>query len=430
MSCRPFFAYARIHLTLRNTDHSVIRLLEGYGASPASACRAGIREVRAEKCTGNEGRLRIESSAIGMDSARSYKASRTSYSRFALKDYVQGGMNTGAGVAGQQLGTGNMEEQTAQGKGNGGGKGRQQPALSVGGVSDLREQVERMRTGRVQLRSSSENAVGKLRSYTMRYIFMLLFGDDRTREFMGEAEDAGQGSQGGSATLQLQPFNMKVLSFGTEEYYHEQENTLFSSVGTVRTEDGREINFNVNLAMSRSFTQVYRREINLAALQKTCDPLVINFDGDTASLEDQKFLFDIDGDGKEDHVSMLGAGSGYLALDKNGDGVINDGSELFGPQSGSGFRDLAAYDEDGNGWIDENDSIWSKLKIWCKNPDGTDSLYTLKEKGVGAICLQNTATDFTLKGSGGRDNGYLRSTGIFLYENGNVGTVQHLDLTQ
>ncbi len=197
--------------------------------------------------------MRIESSAIGMDSARSYKASRTSYSRFALKDYVQGGMNTGAGVAGQQLGTGN------------------------GGVSDLREQVERMRTGRVQLRSSSENAVGKLRSYTMRYIFMLLFGDDRTREFMGEAEDAGQGSQGGSATLQLQPFNMKVLSFGTEEYYHEQENTLFSSVGTVRTEDGREINFNVNLAMSRSFTQVYRREINLAALQKTCDPLVINF---------------------------------------------------------------------------------------------------------------------------------------------------------
>lgn len=380
--------------------------------------------------------MRIESSAIGMDSARSYKASRASYNRFALKDYVQGGMNTGVGVAGQQLGMGNMKEQTSQGQDKGGGNGRQSRMLSAGGVSDLRERVESMRTGRVQLRSSSDSAVGKLRSYTMRYIFMLLFGDDRTREFMGEDEnlgtsgEAGQESQGGNATLQLQPFNMKVLSFGTEEYYYEQENTLFSSVGTVRTADGREINFNVNLAMSRSFTQVYRREMNLAALQKTCDPLVINFDADTASLGDQKFLFDIDGDGKEDNVSMLGAGSGYLALDKNGDGVINDGSELFGPQSGSGFQDLAAYDEDGNGWIDENDSIWSKLKIWCKNSDGTDSLYTLGEKGVGAICLQNTATDFTLKGSGGRDNGYLRSTGIFLYENGNVGTVQHLDLTQ
>lgn len=380
--------------------------------------------------------MRIESSAIGMDSARSFKASRTSYNRFILKDYVQGGTNTGAGVAGQQLGMGNMKEQTTQDQGKGEENGKKNRVLTTSGISDLRERVESMRMGRVQLRSSSENAVGKLRNYTMRYIFMLLFGDDRTRNFLGEdeslatADESGQTSQSGNATLQFQPFNMKVLSFSAEEYYSEQENTLFSSVGTVRTADGREINFNVNLAMSRSFTQAYKQDLNLAALQKTCDPLVINFDTDTVSLSDQKFLFDIDGDGEEDNVSMLGAGSGYLALDKNGDGVINDGNELFGPQSGNGFQDLSAYDEDGNGWIDENDSIWSKLKIWCKNPDGTDSLYTLGEKGVGAICLQNSTTDFSLKGSGGQDNGYIRSTGIFLYENGNVGTVQHLDLVQ
>lgn len=382
--------------------------------------------------------MRIESSTVGMDSARSFKASRTSYNRFVLKDYVQGGTNTG--VAGQQLGMGNMKGQTTQDQDGSSENGKQSQMLTTGGVLDLREQVESMkRTGRVHLRSSSENAVGKLRSYTMRYIFMLLFGDDKTRRFMGEDESlsttdnsdqSGQNTQSGNATLQLQPFNMKVLSFNAQEYYSEQENTLFSSVGTVRTADGREINFNVDLSMSRSFTQAYRQELNLSALQKTCDPLVINFDVDTASLSDQKFRFDIDADGEEDNVSMLGAGSGYLALDKNGDGVINDGSELFGPQSGNGFQDLSAYDEDGNGWIDENDSIWSKLKIWCKNPDGTDSLYTLGEKGVGAICLQNSATDFSLKGSNGQDNGYLRSTGIFLYENGNVGTVQHLDLVQ
>ena len=41
-------------------------------------------------------------------------------------------------------------------------------------------------------------------------------------------------------------------------------------------------------------------------------------------------------------------GSGYLALDKNGDGTINDGSELFGTRNGDGFADLAQYDEDGN----------------------------------------------------------------------------------
>lgn len=386
--------------------------------------------------------MRIQSSAIGMDSARSYKASRTGYNRFVLKDYVQGGMNTGTGVAGQQLGMGNMKGQTAQG--GSGGDEKQSRMISTGGMMDLRERVESMmNAGRVHLRGGSENAVGKLRNYTMRYIFMLLFGDDRTRNFMGEDESLtegngqegqgnqnGQNNQNGNATLQFLPFDMKTLSYGVEEYYSEQENTLFSSVGTVRTADGREISFHVDLSMSRSFTQYYRRELNLASLQKTCDPLVINFDVGNVSLSDQKFRFDIDADGQEDNVSMLGAGSGYLALDKNGDGIINDGSELFGPQSGNGFQDLSAYDEDGNGWIDENDSIWSKLKIWCKNPDGTDSLYTLGEKGVGAICLQNTATDFSLKGSGGQDNGYIRNTGIFLYENGNVGTVQHLDLVQ
>ena len=377
--------------------------------------------------------MRIESSNIGMDSARSYKASRMSYNRFALKDYVQGGMNTGIGVAGQQLGMGNMKEKASQNQSQNKENGKENRMLTTDSISDLRERIEGMRTGRVRLRNSADNTVNTMRSYTMRYIFLLLFGDNRTRSFLGEDENLAtteDNAQSGNATLQLQPFNMKVLSFSAEEYYTEQENTMFSSVGTVRTADGREINFNVDLTMSRSFTQTYQQELNLAALQRTCDPLVINFDTDTVSLSDQKFKFDVDADGEVDDISMLGAGSGYLALDKNGDGVINDGSELFGPQSGNGFQDLAAYDEDGNGWIDENDSIWSKLKIWCKNSDGSDSLYTLGEKGLGAICLQNVATDFTLKGSNNGDNGYIRSTGIFLYENGNVGTVQHLDLTQ
>lgn len=377
--------------------------------------------------------MRIESSRIGMDSARSYRASRMSYNRFALKDYVQGGMNPRTGVAGQQLGMGNMKQKASQNQSQNQENGKGNRMLATDSISDLRERVEGMRTGRVRLRGGADSTVNTMRSYTMRYIFLLLFGENRTRDFMGEDENLAEtedGAQSGNATLQLQPFNMKTLSFSAEDYYTEQENTLFSSVGTVRTADGREINFNVDLTMSRSFTQAYQQELNLAALQRTCDPLVINFDADTASLSDQKFKFDVDADGEEDDISMLGAGSGYLALDKNGDGVINDGNELFGPQSGNGFQDLAAYDEDGNGWIDENDSIWSKLKIWCKNPDGSDSLYTLGEKGVGAICLQNAATDFSLKGNNNQDNGYIRSTGIFLYENGNVGTVQHLDLVQ
>ena len=124
----------------------------------------------------------------------------------------------------------------------------------------------------------------------------------------------------------------------------------------------------------------------------------------------------------------LGRGSGFLALDKNEDGKINDGSELFGTKSGNGFADLKEYDSDGNGWIDENDEIFGKLKVWCKNDDGEDILMDLKEADIGAIYLGSQSTEFTLNGYDAATDGVLRSTGLFLRESGSVGTVQHVDV--
>ena len=42
--------------------------------------------------------------------------------------------------------------------------------------------------------------------------------------------------------------------------------------------------------------------------------------------------------------------------------------------SGDGFQDLAGYDQDGNGWFDENDAVYDKLQVWSKDADGTDRL--------------------------------------------------------
>lgn len=47
--------------------------------------------------------------------------------------------------------------------------------------------------------------------------------------------------------------------------------------------------------------------------------------------------------------------------------LVNNGSELFGPTNGNGFQELAEYDKDGNGWIDENDEIFGSLKIWAED---------------------------------------------------------------
>lgn len=219
-------------------------------------------------------------------------------------------------------------------------------------------------------------------------------------------------------------------SYTRESFYSETETTSFSTMGTVVTADGRTIDFKMSVSMSRSFTQYASTHLNFGAPLMT-DPLVINLDDNIASVSDQKFYFDLDADGHDEYISILNAGSGYLALDKNKDGVINNGSELFGTTSGDGFADLAQYDEDHNGWIDENDSIFDSLMIWQRNEDGTDRLCGIGMAGVGAIYLGSADTPFSLKsGTDNHTNAQIQKTGLFLYENGNVGTIQHLNLAR
>jgi hypothetical protein len=207
----------------------------------------------------------------------------------------------------------------------------------------------------------------------------------------------------------------------------ESESTTFASQGIVQTQDGRSINFNIEVSMSRSFMS----EFNILDVQSyiKTDPLMINLDTNIGSVSDQKFYFDLDTDGKKEQISFAGQGSGFLALDKNGDGTINDGSELFGTKSGDGFKDLASYDQDGNGWIDENDSIFSKLKVWTKDAEGNDYLIDLKQADVGAIYLGNVNTQFSLKDDENKLNAEIKKTGIYLCESsGAVGTLNHVDL--
>ncbi len=210
----------------------------------------------------------------------------------------------------------------------------------------------------------------------------------------------------------------------------EYENTTFASKGQVQTADGRNIDFNVEVTLGRSLSQKINSLSSETYTRVLTDPLVINMDSNITSVPDQKFKFDLDADGNEDEISFVGKGSGFLALDKNGDGTINDGTELFGTQSGDGFKDLAEYDEDKNGWIDENDSIFSKLKVWTKDENGNDKLLNLKEADVGAIYLNNVDTEFSFKNTMGETNGMLRKSGIYLKESsGQAGTVVHVDLS-
>jgi hypothetical protein len=220
------------------------------------------------------------------------------------------------------------------------------------------------------------------------------------------------------------------LAYDYHETRYQSEQTTLSAQGVIKTADGKEIHFSLNLEMSRESleqTDVSVRAGDAARQMK--DPLVVNFGGHAAQLTDTRFAFDIDSDGKADRISFPKSGSGFLALDRNGDGKIDNGHELFGAASGNGFKDLAAHDQDHNGFIDANDSVFSKLKLLIKDGQGLDILASLADKGIGALYLGQAATPFNLTDAHNAVDGQVKSSGIYVKEDGSVGSMQQVDLS-
>ena len=113
-------------------------------------------------------------------------------------------------------------------------------------------------------------------------------------------------------------------------------------------------------------------EVNTAAKTKY-DPLIFDLDGDGYNV-DKKELganFDLDKNGFAEKINWTKK-DGFLCLDLNGNGAIDDGGELFGDQTlladgtraKNGFEALAQYDSNGDGVIDAGDEIFDSLRIW------------------------------------------------------------------
>ncbi|MGI6120222.1 MAG: hypothetical protein ACOYIB_06600, partial [Desulfosporosinus sp.] len=216
------------------------------------------------------------------------------------------------------------------------------------------------------------------------------------------------------------------LTYEAYTSYKEEERTAFAATGLIRTADGQDIPISLSITMSHQFTRTTGLSFNAGSILK--DPLVLNFEGKATQLTGVNFQFDLDADGFQESIPFVQPGSGFLALDKNSDNIINNGLELFGVKTGQGFSELAAFDEDYNNWIDENDSIFSRLRIWTKDEAGNDQLFTLAEKEVGAIYLGHSETQFALKDQNNLLKGEINSTGIYLTDKGQARTIQQVDL--
>lgn len=167
-----------------------------------------------------------------------------------------------------------------------------------------------------------------------------------------------------------------------------------------------------------------------SAVRYVADPLVIDLDGDGFELLSVKegVYFDEDAKGLVEKTSWVSSDDALLAIDLNEDGVINDGSELFGTSTvlsngkmaKSGFEALMQYDENKDNIIDENDAIYEKLKIWQdKNSDGIssqDELYSLRELGIESISLNTTEDEGIIVSSVNYEDGSSAKIGEFNFE--------------
>jgi len=251
-------------------------------------------------------------------------------------------------------------------------------------------------------------------------------------ELTTEAKEAQAAAQELSAAEQqaaAEPEEGWGMTVDREVYREEAEALRFRAEGQVLTEDGKSLTFSVDMGLSRQFIYSQQTQMRFGDDARVKDPLVLNYAGPAAELTDRTFEFDLDSDGTPDRISFVAPGSGFLAIDRNQNGKVDDGGELFGPATGNGWAELAALDDDANGWIDENDAAFDQLRLWSRDQAGNDELTGLLARNIGAISLSAVAAPFEYTTAADETLGQSRSAGIFLREDGSgAGTVQQIDL--
>ena len=155
------------------------------------------------------------------------------------------------------------------------------------------------------------------------------------------------------------------------------------------------------------------------------DPLVLDLAGDGIDLTDAAggVDFDINADGTTDRTAFVQGDDALLAIDRNGNGVIDDGSELFGDQNGAanGFEELAKYDDNGDGKIDARDKVYESLRL-LHDVDGDGlanafELSKLSDLGIASLDLGYSASGRTSDGNGN----VLAETSAFTRADGTQG---------
>lgn len=201
-----------------------------------------------------------------------------------------------------------------------------------------------------------------------------------------------------------------LATIDLQSYRHEKEHTSVVSEGHIKLDNGDSIQFRMELDLEREFEGFESKNLELV------DPLMINIEGGAVELSDARFDFDLKGNGEQLSINQTAKGTGFIAFDKNNNGQLDNGYELFGVHSGYSYADLAQYDEDGNGWIDEGDSVFQQLKFVDFDEEGNTQMQSLSDVKVGALYTGSVSSDFRLTDDQNNLLGMYRRSSIALTE--------------
>ena len=181
--------------------------------------------------------------------------------------------------------------------------------------------------------------------------------------------------------------------------------------------------------------RIHNINSNFSTAEETRSPLIIDLDRDgveTTTLENGTY-FDHDNNGFAEKTAWVGKDDGLLVRDINGNGQIDDGTELFGNNSvlssgekaANGFEALKDLDSNNDGQFNSSDTAWNDVKVWKDtNQNGQvdeGELLTLEQAGVESINL-----DYENSNAEDVNGNTIGQTGTFERENGTNGTIRDI----
>ena len=182
----------------------------------------------------------------------------------------------------------------------------------------------------------------------------------------GSAAAAGPGSGAASVRTELSLEYVSVSLSVTE---------VSGSVSSTQGKDGSVVEGEVH--GRRVELRVERVRLRLGQELQETDPMVLDIDGDGFDLRQTSdgVMFDLRGGQDDVLTAFVQDDDALLFLDDNGNGLLDDGSELVGNRVDglNGFEELAALDDNGDDIIDARDEAWGTLRLF-QDRDGNGSV--------------------------------------------------------